>query len=66
MTNDAELPPDDGLPDLSSLLTVDVLASGDSALTSALRRLAAELAHPAATPVLAAFSNFAPTEPDLP
>jgi FXSXX-COOH protein len=54
---------DDGrsLPDLAALPIGAVLASDDSALTRALRRIAAT---PDSGPEIAAFGNFAPTQPE--
>ena len=50
------------LPDLAALPIDGILASGDSVLAVALRRLAAEADD--GSLVLAAFGNFAPPDPD--
>jgi FXSXX-COOH protein len=54
---------DDGrsLPDVTALPIDAILASGDSAITRALRRIAA--APDLGGPEVAAFGNFAPADP---
>jgi FXSXX-COOH protein len=50
------------LPDVTMLTAAAVLASGDTVLRHALRRIASEIGD--STPILAAFGNFAPPDPD--
>ena len=60
--DDATAHNDGALPDVSALTAAAVLASGDTVLRHALRRIAGEIGD--STPILAGFGNFAPSDPD--